>query len=150
MKSRNLALVLTFLLLWATGSPLAAQKNSRDEIAAMRAELKKLRVERVDVAERSKESCESAWNAGAIVIETYLNAIDSLTIARVEAADTSQSRIHALDERVNTLRAIEARLRDHCEIQTYARELVSMQLKSAEVASLEEKLLAATEGKASK
>lgn len=143
MKSRHLVLVLAAVLVLPFESRIAAWDTSRDDITAMEAELKKLRLERVDAAERTEKSCESAWNAGTIVTETYLDAIDALAVARFAVADSQESRVRALEEPVDTLRRIDASLRNHCEIQTYARELVSLRLKSAEIVLLEEKLGAA-------
>ncbi len=144
MKNRAIMLVLAVLFVLPFASWIVARDAVSDD--AMRAELKKLRQEQVGAAVRTKKACESAWLAGTIVTETYLDAIEALADARLAAADSQDMRVRALEEPVDTLRQIEAHLRDHCEIQQYARELVNLRLKSAEIALLEETLRAATEG----
>jgi hypothetical protein len=140
MKNRAVVLVLAILFVLPLASRIIARDADRNDVATMQAELKKLRQEQVDAAVRTKKACESAWDAGTIVTETYLDAIEALADARLAAADSHEMRARALEEPVNTLRQMDAHLRDHCEIQAYARELVSLRLKSAEIVLLEEKL----------
>jgi len=138
-------LVLAVLFVLPFASRIVARDAARNDVAAMQAELKKLRQEQVDAAVRTKKACESAWNAGTVVTETYLDAIDALAVPRLAAADSQDTRVRALEEPVSTLRRMEAQLRNHCEIQDHAREFVSLRLKSAEIVLLEEKLHTANE-----
>ena len=143
MNYRSLVLILSCVAVLPFASQIVAWDAHRDDVAMLQAELKKLRQERVNAATQTIKSCESAWHAGTIVTETYLEAIDSLAEARLGAADSEESRLRALEERVNTLRRIETNLSNHCEIPDYAREVVGLRLKSAEVSLVEEKLRAA-------